>query len=76
MVTVRDFIFLGSKITVDMTVAMKLKKPAPWKTNCNKAEQHIKRQRHQSAGNSAYSQSYGFSSNYIWMLDLDHKAEC
>ena len=76
MVTVTDFIFLGSKITVDMTVAMKLKKTAPWKTNYNKGGQHINRQRHHSVDNSPYSQSYGFSSNYVWMLELDCKAEC
>ena len=59
-----------------VTVAMKLRKTAPWKTNYNKGGQHIKRQRHHSVDNSPYSQSYGFSSNYVWMLELDCKAEC
>ena len=76
VVIVTDFIFLGSNITMDMTVVMKLKKPAPWKTNYNESGQHIKKQRHYSADKSPYSQSYGFSSNYVWMLQLDHKAEC
>ena len=61
---------------MDMTVFMKLKKPSPWKTNYNESVQHIKKQRHYSADKSPYSQSYGFSSNYEWMLELDHKAEC
>ena len=36
METVRDFIFGGSKITVMVTAAMKLKDPAPWKKSCDK----------------------------------------
>ena len=67
VVTVTDFIFLGSKITVDMTVAMKLRKTAPWKTNYNKGGQHIKRQRHHYADKGLCSQTYGFSSSHVWI---------
>ena len=46
METVTDFIFLGSKITVVVTAAMKLKDTAPWKKSNDKSRQHIKKQRH------------------------------
>ena len=45
METVTDFIFLGSKITVDSDYSQ-LKMLAPWKKNYNKPRQHIKKQRH------------------------------
>ena len=35
--------------------------------------QHIKKQRQYFAHNGSYSQSYGFSSSYIWMWELDPK---
>ena len=39
--------------------------------------QHIKKQRHYFANKSPSSQSYGFSSTYVWMWELDiKKAEC
>ena len=40
--TVSDFIFLGSKITADVTAAMKLKTLAPWKKSYDQPRQHIK----------------------------------
>ena len=43
--TVRDFIFLGSKITENGDPAMKLKDPAPWKKSYDKSRQCIKKQR-------------------------------
>ena len=39
------------------------------------ARQHIKKQKHHFANESPYGQSYGFSSNHVWMWELDHK-EC
>ena len=45
--TVRDFIFLGSKITVDGDCSHEIKKAlAPWKESYDKPRQHIKKQRH------------------------------
>ena len=35
--------------------------------------QYIKKQWHHFADKGPYSQSYGFSSSYVWMWDLDHK---
>ena len=50
MKTVTDFIFLGSKITAEKTLA-------PWKKSCDKPRQHIKKQRHYFANKGPYSQS-------------------
>ena len=36
----------------------------PWKENCDKPRQCIKKQRHYFAEKVSYSQSYGFSSMY------------
>ena len=71
MGTVTNFIFLGFKITADVTAAMKLKDP-PWKKTCDKPRQHIKKQRDYFADKGLYSQSYGFSSNQVWMWELDY----
>ena len=46
---------------------------SPWKKSCDKPRQHIKKQRYYFADLCLYSQSYGFSSSYIWMWELDHK---
>ena len=35
--------------------------------------QHIKKQRHYFANKGQSSQSYGFSSSYVWMRELDYK---
>ena len=40
-----DFIFLGSKITVDGDCSHEIKTLAPWKKNYDKPRQHIKKQR-------------------------------
>ena len=66
MGTATNFIFLGFKIAADVTAAMKLKDP-PRKKTCDKPRQHIKKQRDYFADKGLYSQSYGFSSNQVWM---------
>ena len=43
METVRDFIFLGSKITADGDCSHEFKTPAPWKKSYDKLRQHIKK---------------------------------
>ena len=35
--------------------------------------QHIKKQRHHFINKTPCSQSYGFSSSYVWMWELDYK---
>ena len=46
---------------------------APWKKSCDKLRQFIKKQRHYFAYRDPSSQSYGFSSNHVWMWELDYK---
>ena len=46
---------------------------APWKKSYDKPRQCIKKQRHHFANKGPYSQSYGFSSSYVWIWELDHK---
>ena len=48
--TVTDFIFLGSKITVDGDCRHEIKKTfVPWKKSYDKPRQHMKKQRHHFA---------------------------
>ena len=65
METVTDFIFMGSKITVDGDDSYEIKTLAPWKKNYDKPRQHIKKRRHYFANKGPYSQSYRFSSNHV-----------
>ena len=44
--TVKDFIFLGSKITADGDCNHEIKTLAPWKKSYDKPGQHIKKQRY------------------------------
>ena len=68
METVRDFIFLGSKITADGD-CHENKRPlfAPWEKSYDQSRQYIKKQRHYFANKGPYSESYGFSSSHVWM---------
>ena len=43
----------------------------PWKESYNR--QYIQKSRHLFANKCLSSQSYGFSSSYVWMWELDHK---
>ena len=67
METVKDFHFLGSKITADDDCSHDIKTLAPWKKSYDQARQHIKKQRHYFAGRGPSSQGYGFSSGHVWM---------
>ena len=49
---------------------------APWKKKYDKPRQCTKKQRHHFADKGLQSQSYGFSSSYVWMWELDHKVGC
>ena len=71
METVRDFIFLGSKITADGDCRHEIKTLAPWKKNYDQIRQHIKKQRHYFVNKGPSSQGYGFSSSHVWMWELD-----
>ena len=54
-----------------VTAAMKLRTAAPWKKSYDQPRQHITKQRHYFANKDPCSQSYGFSSNHVWMFKLD-----
>ena len=67
METVKDFIFMGSKITAVGDCSQKLKELAPWKESYDKPRQLIKKQRYHFAYKGPCSQNYGFSSSHVWM---------
>ena len=64
---VTDFLFLGSKITVDSDFSHEVKTLASWKESYDKSRQCIEKQRHHSADKCPYSQTYGFSSSHAQM---------
>ena len=64
METVRDFIFLGSKITADGDCSHEIKRRL-W--SFDQPRQHIKKQRPYFANKGASSQSYCFSSSHVQM---------
>ena len=65
METVREFIFLGSRITADSDCSHEIKRLVPWKESYDKPRQCIKKQRHHFADKGPYSQRYGFSSSHV-----------
>ena len=67
MITVTDFIFLGSKITADGDCSHEIKTLIPWKKSYDKTRQHIKKQRYYFANKGPSSQGYGFSFGHVWM---------
>ena len=70
---VTDFIFLGSKITVDGYYSHEIKKLLLLGRKTITNLDSILKSRHHFAYKSAYSQSYGFSSSCVQMWELDHK---
>ena len=68
METVRDFIFLGSKITADGDCSHEIKRHLLLgrKAMIN-LDSILKKQRHYFANKGSCSQSYGFSSSRVWM---------
>ena len=66
--TVADFIFLGSKISVDGDCIHEIKRRfLLGRKAMTNLRQHIKKQRHHFADKGEYSQNYGFSSSHVWM---------
>ena len=65
---VRDFVFLGSKISADGDCSHEIKRRLLLGGKAmTSLERHIKKQRHYFADKGPSSQSYGFSSSYVWM---------
>ena len=65
METMTDFLFLGSRITVDGDCSHEIKMLAPWKKSCDKHRQHTTKQKHHFSDKGSHSQSYGFSSHHV-----------
>ena len=45
----------------------------PWQKSYDQSRQNVKKQRHYFANKGLSSQSYCFSSNHVWMWELDYK---
>ena len=72
--TVTDFIFLGSKITVDGDCCYEIKRCLLLgRKAMTNLDSILKKQRYHFADKGPYSQSYGFSSSHVWMWELDYK---
>ena len=67
METMRDLIFLVSKITAGGGCSHEIKTLAPWKKSYDKPRQCVKEQRHYFADKGPYSQNCGFPSSCVWM---------
>ena len=67
METVRDFIFLGSKITADGDCCHEIKKHLFTGRKVMTNLDSILKSRHHFSDKDPHSQNYGFSSSHIWM---------
>ena len=68
---VTDFIWGGSKITIDSDCSHEIKR-CLFLENYDKSG-HIKKQRHHFANKGLYSQSYGFSKSHVRIWEFGHK---
>ena len=74
MERVTDFVFLGSRITVDGDWSHKIKRRLLLgRKAVMNLDSILKKQRHHFADKGLYSQSYGFSSSHVQMWELDQK---
>ena len=74
METVSDFIFLGSKFNADGDYIHEIKRCLLLgRKAVTNLDSIIKKQRHYFVNKGPYSQSYGFSSNHVWLWELDYK---
>ena len=60
-----------SDMTEQLALHCEIKTLAPWKKSYDQPRQHIKNQSHYFANKGPSSQSYDFSSNHVWMRELD-----
>ena len=73
MEIVTDFIFLGSKITVDGDCSHEIKRRLLIGRKPMTNLDSILKSRDYFADKGLFSQSYDFSSSQVWMLELDFK---
>ena len=66
--TVTDFIFLGSKITVDTNCSHEIKRHLPLgRRAMTNLDSCTKKQTHNFANKGLFRHSYGFSSSHVWI---------
>ena len=70
---VSDFIFLGSKINEDSDCNHEINRCLLPGRKATTNLDSILKSRYHFGDKGPYSQSYGFSSCYVWMWELDHK---
>ena len=75
---VADFIFLGSKFTVDSDYSYEIKMLAHWKEIYDKSRQCVKKQRHYFVNKGLSSESYVFFPVVMFGCEswTINKAEC
>ena len=73
METVRDFIFLGSKITADSGCSHEIKRRLLLGRKAITSLDRILKSRDITLPTGPSSQNYGFSSSHVWMGELDNK---
>ena len=74
METVTDFIFLGSKVTVDGDCSHEIKRHLLLgRKVLTNLDSVWKKQGHYFANKGLSSQSYGFSSSHVWLWELNYK---
>ena len=74
METVKDFIFGGSRITVDGDCSHEIKRRLLLgRRAMTNWDSVLKKQRHYFDDKGPSSQSYGFSNSHVWMWELDYK---
>ena len=71
----RFFFFLGSKITADGDCSHEIKIHFLLGRKAMANLDSKLKSRHYFANKGSYSQSYGFSSSYVWIWELDHKED-
>ena len=67
-----DFLFLGSKISVDGDCSHEIRSFS-WQESYDKPKLCIKKQKHHFDDKGSYNQGCGLSISYVWMCELDHK---
>ena len=69
----RDFIFLGSKLTSDGDCSHEIKRCLLLGSNAMTNLDSILKSRHYFADKGPSSQSYTFASGHVWVWELDYK---
>ena len=71
---VKDFIFLGSKITAGSDCSHEIKRSLLLGSKAmTNLDSILKSKRHHFADKGPYNQNYSFSSSHLWMWEVNHK---